>query len=240
MLVKKLLLFFIIILAICNPAMAQYADHDVSVSISYNYITSSKLYFFPNSTDPILRENHDELNGINSYSAEVKYRINQPFVIGISFEYLEKTHKTNLTLAGPSGSTNVRMEEGYSVIPIEITGYYVLPFSTEKFKFYMGLGGGFYFGNHIRKIDAVELKNVSRPLAYGIHVNVGMNYMIDDYISVQTEMRFRDPQFEVESKYNNVIVELNDKFYGLPENNLPAKVNINGLMFSLGISIHIF
>lgn len=237
---KKIFHVIILTLLFQYSANAQYADHSISFTVNYNFTTSSRLYLFPNSIDPMLRENYDELKNINSYSAEVKYRINQPFAVGISFEYLEKTHGTKFTFSGSDGSKTSSAEEGFSVIPIEITGYYILPFSTEKFKFHMGLGGGIYFGNHIRRIKNVEFETVSRQFAYGIHVNVGMDYMINDYLSVRTEMRFRDPQFEVESKYNKKLLQIDDAYYVLPENSMSSKINVNGLMFSLGLTLHLF
>lgn len=233
-------IIFILLFITVSTAFGQYAGHDLGISVSYSYTTTSKLFPFPNSIDPILRESHKNFEDIASYSVEIRYRLTTPLVLGLSVEYLEKTSKGNVVLGGPSGSIIAEADEGFSVVPVELSAYYILPFSTDEFKFHMGGGLGVYFGNHIRNIQDAGFENVNRDMAYGIHVIVGMDYLIEDFISIRGEMKFRDPQFEVESKYDKSDVRIVDNLYVLPSSSFESKINVDGITFMIGAVFHIF
>jgi hypothetical protein len=219
---------------------AQYAGHDWGVALSYNYTTTSKVFPFPNSIDPVLRDQNYILENIFSYSVELRYRLSEPLIIGLGTEYSEKTKKNSVVLGGPSGSIIAEAEEGFSFIPVELSLYYRLPFSTDNFKFHMGGGLGVYFGNHLRKIKDAEFETVKQEITYGIHVSVGMDYLVTDYLSVRGEMRFRDPQFRVTSKYDKPDVEILGRTYILPQNSFDTKINVDGITFTVGAALHIF
>ena len=106
---------------------------------------------------------------------------------------------------------NIRIfsKEGFELIPFDLSVYYFLPFSTDSFKFFMGGGIAFYYANHVREFADVKAENVSRDFSYGIQAAIGMDYMILDFLSARLKMKFRDPDFKLESKYNkdSVIIE---------------------------------
>ena len=237
---KSIKTCIILIVILAPNVFGQYADHDWGVSVNYSYTTTSKLYLFPNAIDPFLRDQHKTLEDIISYSTEVRYRVSRRLALGLNLEYLERTSKNSVPLGGPSGSIVAIADEGFSLVPVEFSVYYLLPFSTDVLKFHMGGGLGFYLGNHIRKIEDAEFENVSREMAYGIHVSTGMDYMIKDFLSVRGEMRFRDPQFEVESKYNKTDVRIRDNLYALPQSNQDSKINVDGITFTIGVVFHLF
>lgn len=230
----------VIILAVflCSDLYGQYENNDWGLSFNLNYTTTSKLYPFPNAIDSELRDQNVSIDDISSYSIELRYRISENFIIGLGTEYLQKTGSTRFTIGSPSGSIRTDITEGYSVIPIDFTAYYLLPFSTDHFLFYMGGGAGLYIGHHIRKFGGVETETVSREPAYGIHVNIGMDYLIKNFLSVRGEMKFRDPQFELKSKYNKDEVVLNGITYKIAQSEFDSKVNIDGVTFSIGLVLH--
>ena len=124
------------------------------------------------------------------------------------------------------------------MIPIEFTVYYFIPYSTEDFKFFMGGGLGIYLGEHIRNFEDVEVENVSRDFAWGIHGRMGMDYMITDFFSVRGEMKFRDPEFKMESRYTKESFTYRNFVVNLPEESFPSKINIDGMVFTFGVVLH--
>jgi hypothetical protein len=155
-------------------------------------------------------------------------------IIGIGTELLRKTYAhSNFIL----GENRIDINEGYNLIPVELNLYYILPFSTERFKFFMGGGGGFYFGNHIREFGDVEFVNESEKIGYGINVSVGMDYIVNELISVRGQMRFRDPEIILKSKYSNSTVNYRGNSYLISDNIFTTKVNIDGVTFTIGLTI---
>ncbi|MFC2083493.1 hypothetical protein ACFLS9_00395 [Bacteroidota bacterium] len=221
-----------------NLTFSQYNEHNWGLSLSYNYTSTSKMFLFPKAVDPILRSQNIELNDILSYSAELRFYLTDEFAIAIGSEYMKETKKRDFVFGGPTGSFRVEVEEGFLLVPIELSAYFILPFSTQSFKFYMGGGLGIYLGNHIRKYKGIELESADRMPALGIHVNTGMDYIINDFFSVRGEMRFRDPQFEMKSKFNKDEVEYGGEVYELTDSTFESKVNIDGITFTVGIVIH--
>ncbi len=230
-------IFHIIILLLLFPGacLSQYNGKNFSLSAGFNYITTSKIYLQPNSADPFFRSTHDNLEDIYSVSFEFRYTVLDELIIGIGAEYLSKTHTNrNFFLAG----NRIEIEDGYSVIPIEISGYYLVPFSTENFKFFMGGGAGIYLGRHIRRFGNAEFNPDGNEIGYGIHVAIGMEYLLNEYFSVRGQMRFRDPEFNMKSRYSSKEVNYKGNIYPLPAGSISSKVNIDGITFNIGVSFN--
>jgi hypothetical protein len=132
----------------------------------------------------------------------------------------------------------INIEEGFDLIPIELSLYYQLPFSTESFKFLMGGGGGYYIAEHIRKFGDVSVKNVEREAAFGIHVSISMEYLLRENIGLRTEMKFRDPQNSLTSKYTKEEVNYPDGTIRLPQDHFSSKINVDGVTFILGAALY--
>lgn len=209
---------------------AQAGERNFGVSLNINYTSTSNLFLQPKAIDPFIRNTHENLNRITSYSFEVRYRLLESVIIGVGSELLEKKNASSMNLAG----TRISMDDGYQMIPLEVSGYYLIPFSTEHFKFFFGGGFGLYFGKHIRTLGDVTSSTETSKIGYGIHVAFGMDYVIYDFLSVRGQMRFRDPEFEMTSKYSSQTVNYNDATYSLTSQTFNSKVNIDGITFTLG------
>ena len=70
----------------------------------------------------------------------------------------------------------------------------------------MGGGIGYYWGEHIRELYNVSATNDGRDVAYGIQVSIGMDYLITEFLSARFDMRFRDPEIEMTSRYSSQTV----------------------------------
>lgn len=225
--------FHIVILFVISFAgiHAQSEDNKFSISLNYNYTTTSRLYLQPNSSDPFLRNLYNELEDIYSVSAEFRFEILEELLIGLGCEFINKTFQNpNFNLGG----RRIEIKDGFNVIPVEMSIYYLLPFSTHKFKFFMGGGAGIYIGKHIREFGDVFFENEKSQIGYGIHVGVGMEYFIKDFLSIRGQMRFRDPEFKMKSRYSNSIVNYNGNSYLISADSYNSKANIDGVTFTIG------
>jgi len=66
-----------------------------------------------------------------------------------------------------------------------------------------------------------------------------MDYMIISNIAARFEMKFRNPQYTVTSKYSKPQVTYQGNVIELPENAFDTKIDIDGLTFILGLVISI-
>jgi outer membrane protein W len=215
----------------------QYNQDNHSIAVYYNYTTTSKLFLYPDVTDPVLRNTGVRLNDVTNFSIEYRYRISEALMLSFATEYMQRTKNVNyLTVSGPSGVATIEMEDGYEFIPFEFSLYYLIPFSTEKFKFYFGGGIAYYLGSHVRNFADVDIETASRDFSYGIQTGVGMDYLIFPYLAVRGQMKFRDPEFEIVSKYNKLRFTYQGKEYRLASEKFDSKVNIDGVTFMIGVS----
>ncbi len=169
----------ILLLLVSSYAEAQFGDKHFSIGVNGVYTTTARVYLNPNSSDPVLRNNAFEISDIFNPAVDLRYRITDDIILGIGTEYMKSTASgPNLTAFFGNSTVTIDVNDGFLLIPLEVSGYYILPFSTEKFKFLMGGGAGYYYGEHIREFGDASVSTVSRDFAYGIQVSVSMDYMI--------------------------------------------------------------
>ncbi|MBT8380102.1 MAG: hypothetical protein KJN64_12815 [Ignavibacteria bacterium] len=233
-----LLIFFIILTL--KSSFAQFNNNSFGISANAVYTTSAEIFLNPNSSDPIVRNQSYTLEDIFSPALDVRYRLSEHFILGINLEYINKSAEApNLTAFIGSQVVVLDVEDGFRVIPVELTAHYFFPFSTQDFKFLMGGGIGYYRGEFTRKISDAELALVERKIALGIHVSASLDYLVINNFSVRFEMKFRDPQYEVKSEYTKNEVVYQGETINLPDDAFETKVNIDGLTFILGIVYHL-
>jgi hypothetical protein len=228
----------IILLAAALNISAQF-NRTFGVSLNAAYNTSSRIYLSPNSSDLILRNNSFLIEHLLNPSIDLRYKISESILLGFNTEIISATSSgPNLTVFSGNGTITIIVEDGFRLIPLELSAFYMLPFSTEQFKFLMGGGFGYYIGSHIRKFGDVEVSNKDRKPAYGIHVSLSMDYLILDFLSIRGEMKFRDPQFSLKSKYNKKEVNYNGSQIRLAQDSFDSKINVDGVTFILGLAFH--
>lgn len=228
----------IIIIIFSTNTLAQF-NKTFGVSVNAVYNTSASIYLSPNSSDIILRNNSFLIENIFNPSIDFRYKLSESIILGFNTEYMTSSSiGPNLTVFLGNSTVTINVEDGFSLIPLELSAYYLLPFSTERFKFLMGGGIGYYIGSHVRKFGDVEVSNAERKAAYGFHVNISMDYLIKDFISVRGEMKFRDPQFTVKSKYSKKEVNYNGSIIRLAQDTFDSKINVDGVTFILGLAFY--
>ncbi len=228
---------FILLLLFNVAAYAQYNGKKFSVSAGLIYTTSSKVYLYPNSSDLILRNKAFPIDDIVNPALDLRYRLNDDLFLGLNVEYMTKSVSAqNLTVFYDNKTVAIFVEDGFILVPVELSLYYLLPFSTEQWKFLMGGGAAYYYGEQIRKFGDEEVKSSPRNFAYGIQVSVGAEYLITDVLGIRMSMKFRDPQFTVDNTYLKSNVNYEGKLITVPQRSFESKINVDGVVFVLGMS----
>jgi outer membrane protein W len=229
-------LFTIIFLSVSLTSFAQFGENKLGVGINLVYTTSAQIFLNPNASNIEIRNKSYTLEDIWNPGLDIRYRFTNEFIAGLNVEYMKKTNEApNLTAFIGNQVVVLDVEDGFRVIPIELTLYYFFPFSTEDFKFMMGGGLGYYYGQFVRKFNEVELEVIHRNISLGIQVSASMDYIIFKNFSARFEMKFRDPQYNVKSKYTKSEVTYQGNTIQLPEDAFETKVEIDGLTFILGL-----
>lgn len=219
--------------------LAQFGENNLGIAINAVYTTSADIFLNPNASNLDVRNKSYTLENIWNPGLDIRYRFSEEFILGLNVEYVNKTGEApNLTAFIGNQVVVLRVEDGFRVIPIELTAHYFFPFSTEDFKFLMGGGLGYYRGEFVRKFNDVELEVVQRKITLGIHVSAAMDYIIHKNLSARFEMKFRNPQYSVKSKYTKTEVTYQGNTIQLPDDAFETKIDIDGLTFGFGLVLN--
>lgn len=236
----KIFLIAILPILFSAESFTQFSSGNVGIAVNAVYTTSAEIYLNPNSSNSEVRNKSFTLENIWNPGIDIRYRFTNEFILGLNLEYVKKTaYAPNLTAFIGNQVFVFEVEDGLDVIPIELTAHYYFPFSTEDFKFMMGGGLGYYIGEFVRKFQGIDLEITQRKFALGFHVSASMDYIIFENLSARFEMKFRNPQYTVASKYSKTEVTYQGNIIQLPDNAFDTKVDIDGLTFIFGLVINI-
>ena len=170
------------------------------------------------------------------YGADARWRILwDKFFIGISVEKIGA-----LEVIPEYSSANdivIPVNEGFELTALELSGYYIVPISSEQIRFYLGGGFGMYDGDRNYSVAGVKEATVSTASNIGIHVLTGIDYQLFSRLAVRFEIKFRDPNFDVTSKFDQQSVEYQGKRIQLPQGLTVTKINLYGVNYAGGLVI---
>jgi len=214
---------------------AQAEDKPFSVSLKGNFTTASQLFPQPNSPDEVQRAQFFSLRDIWGVSVELRYRIPETdLAVALSADYLRTTRTSSIRL---SENRQVPVEDGYRVVPVEVTGYFLIPLSSDPFGVYMGGGAGAYFGRRLYSIGGIEAPTVDRTIGFGIHVLSGVSYRFTERISVVAEMKFRDLQFTSVNRFDIPTIQYGTIVLPVSTEPFDSRVHTDGIIFQLGVVV---
>jgi hypothetical protein len=212
-------------------------DGGISIILKGNYTTSSEIFPNPNASDAFSRSQSFLVEGTFGYGVEVKYRIPQSLVaIGASVEYLRASLDRNVGVAFRQG---LEVQDGYRVLPIELTGYFIIPFSTRTVQVFIGGGAGMYIGHRTLTMAGVEAATVDSEPGYGIHVVAGLSYGLNDWFSVTGEMKFRDLQFTSTNVFPVPRINYGGAVLSVNTDPFESKIHTDGVVFQIGAAFTI-
>jgi hypothetical protein len=234
---KQITVIFIFLALSINQLYPQYGGKRFLINFNANYTTTAKIYLNPYSTDIDVKNRSLGVEDIFSPSLDIRYRITDDIILGLNSEYMKSSVDADMAAVGPTGTVLIHGKEGYNLIPVEVTLFYLLPFSTEYFKFQMGGGAGYYFGSRFKEFGDASVGIVKGDLAFGVHVITSCDFLINDFLSVRGEMKFRDPEFELRSMYENTMINYKGVELRIPKKEFDSKVNVDGITFTFGVGI---
>ncbi len=211
-------------------------ERNISVALNGHLTTASRLFTNPNSTDPFQRSQYFALEDFFGYGVEMRYQFPETNVaLGLSADYIRTTVTNSERI---STSMSIPVEDGYRVIPVELTGYFLIPVSGRTFGVFMGGGVGGYFGRRVYKRAEAEARTTDVGHGFGIHVLGGLSYRFTEWFSLNAEMKFRDLQFRTTNQFPSSTTIYKGTVIPLSRTPLDARVHTDGVIYQLGTVFH--
>jgi hypothetical protein len=209
---------------------AEAQEKNFSVAIKGSLTTGSQIFPHPNSRDEFERAEFSPVKDILGYGLEVRYRFPESdLAIALSADYLRKVNTTSRKVS----NIVVPEEDGYRVLPVELTGYFLIPISGEKIGVYMGGGVGTYFGRRIYRFANVEAKTTDAGNGFGIHVLSGLSWRFNHFFSINAEMKFRDLQFHSTNQFDSKQIVYGRSLLNVPQVG-ESRIHTDGMIFQIG------
>ncbi len=220
-------------------AVAQ--EHQFSFTLRGGYTTTSKIFSNPDAPDPELRGQYTGIDNIYAPGFEIRWLIpGQPVAITLEAEYISKSQEEIQLVGFVNPPRAVPVKEGVRLVPIELGGLILVPLGSDRVRLTMGGGLGMYIGQRSLMVAGVEATQQNKPVSYGIHVESSFDYRITPKLFARLDMRFRDPEYTTESRFQREATQYGGVLVILPHDPFRAKININGLNFGLGVGIEMF
>lgn len=223
------LLFLVLVTGTTSHSHAD--DGIVTITAKASLTTSSQIFVNPDSPDPIEQNSFVPLENEVGGGIEIKYTFtNMNLALSMSAEYLS----TRVT--GQSSASGLPVEDGYKVVPVEITAYFIVPISGPELRIFMGGGGGAYIGERVYRLGGVEAPSVGSKTGFGIHVLGGASYHITPFLSLTGEMKFRDLQFDTANAFQTSHIFFNGRIVEVGTEPFSSRVHTDGVIFNFGVA----
>lgn len=221
------------LLLVCGTADGQ--ERSYSITAFGAFTTSSKLFPYPNDPDDFTRGQFVPLDDIFSSGIEFRKDIRSIRVqLGLGVEYISASTVTNV----PSPTTTIEVRDGFKVLPVELTAYFVIPFNGDLFQLFMGAGGGVYPGVRSYTYAGAGSSLAGRTTGVGIHIVSGVEYSLGETLSLRAILKFRDVQFESVNRFNQATTLYHGTGVTLNQDPLSSRINIDGMVASIGLAYH--
>ncbi len=209
-------------------AMGQRTDHSVAVYGSFN--DDARIFLFPQSPDPTLRQQTQGLGGSFGAAASWRYRVFPTIAVEFRGEFI--TREVEQEYGGSSVS------HGFTMMLFEGSALFSLPFSGDRFDMYVGGGLGVYSGRRIHAIAGIEAEHISATPAIGIHVLIGAEYLVLEHVGLRFNLLFRDPQVSVENRFLQPSVTAAGVTHPLQTDVFRSNINLNGNAYCAGLAYY--
>jgi hypothetical protein len=210
-------------------------ERNLTVLVKGNLTTRSSLFPNLNSADPTERAESVDFTDFLGSGVEIKYFFPRgSLAVGISADYLRFRTSNPITV---SFRTRVPSEDGYVAIPVEATGYFIIPASGQTVKVFIGGGMGVYFGRREYSVAGVDAPVVTARPGFGIHVLAGVAYRFTDWFELTGEMKFRDLQFHSTNAFPVSRVPYQGSLISVRQTPFESSVQTDGIVFQLGVGV---
>jgi opacity protein-like surface antigen len=207
-------------------------ERTFSVFLKGNLTTTGRLFPNPGATDPLARAQSYGFADFFGYGFEVQYHIaGTNLSLGVSADLILSAQSRTLIAAAQRA---VPADDGFRIIPVELTGYFRIPITEGSFGVFMGGGVGVYYGERQYSLAGLDAPVVSSTPGYGIHVLGGVSYRLTDHFSLSTELKFRDAHFESTNTFNQPQVRYGNIVVNLSQKPFLSSIHTDGMVVQLG------
>jgi opacity protein-like surface antigen len=225
-----------LLLAICVcscPFVVGTAQERVfSVVAKGNLSTAGHVFLNPHAADPVARSQATSITDFFGYGIEVRYHPpGSMLAVGISTDRIVSRQTSDVRLG--AGRT-VPEEEGYVLMPVELTGYFLIPITDGPMGVFMGGGVGLYYGERRYSLAGASAASTTTSPGFGIHVLGGVQYRFTQAFSLSMELKFRDAQFEATNAFAVTSVRYGATQVTLPGKPFDSSIHTDGMVLQLG------
>jgi hypothetical protein len=213
---------------------ACHARENISVAAKGSYTTSTRFLYNVDRNDIFIADKYFSYNF--GFGLDVRMLFySDDILIGVNIEKIKTLNQTAKLVYGNGQEYSIPVTEGFVVYPLELSGYFLIPFSSEDARVYLGGGIGWYFGERIYSIASARAATLNSPSGFGIHVLTGADVRITSKIAVRGELKFRDPQFDSVNRFEEPSTTYNGLKILLDPSSSKTRVNLNGITYGLGL-----
>lgn len=217
-------------------ARTAYADNSVLLLLKGSFTTNTRIFY--NTDNPQAFAEITNMSSNYGIGAELRVRTFwERWVLDIAVEKITGSVVRNTDFAGPTGHIVVPKNDGYEMIPIEVSAFYTVPISTNTFEFYLGGGFGYYNGKRKYSIGRAVSRSTVVNNVLGIQVSTGVRWMFTPFLALDVHMRFRDPQVNAVNVFEERTTDINGVAVPLPQGPMYTQINLNGINYSAGLAI---
>ena len=207
-----------------------------SISFFGTFTTSAKLFHHPNDIDAAYRSQYLPIDNIFGFGIDYRRNVNSSrFKIGLNIEYLRKIKRLSYLT---NQKKQIPITDGFSAIPVELTGLFRIPIGGTIIHPFMGGGIGFYWGERIYQQANIKARTINQKIGLGIHVISGIEYLLTPIISLRAEVKFRDVQFGTTNKFEQATTIYDGIIVPLPDEPIGSYMHIDGMILMLGTTLN--
>lgn len=211
-----------------------YAKENISAAAKGSYTTSTRFLYNVDRNDIFIDDKYFSYNF--GFGLDVRMlAYSDDILIGVNIEKIKTLDQTTKLVFANGLSYSIPVSEGFVVYSLELAGYFLIPFSSEDARVYLGGGIGWYFGERIYSIASAQAATLNSPSGFGIHVLTGADVRITSKIAVRGELKFRDPQFDSVNRFEESSTTYNGLKIHLDPSSTKTRVNLNGITYGLGL-----
>jgi hypothetical protein len=208
---------------------------NISVAVMGSYTTSTRFLYNVDHEDVFIDNKYFSFNF--GYGLDIRWLAHgDDILVGLNVEKIRTLERTTGLVSDQGIAYSVPVEEGFVVYPVELSGYFIIPVSSEDIRAYLGGGIGWYSGERLYSVANVHMTTVNSPSGFGIHVLTGVDVHVYSKIAVRVELKFRDPQFDSVNRFEDSSTTYRGVTINLDRSSTKTRVNLNGITYGIGLA----
>ena len=208
-------------------------DYGISLSLKGTMTSNTRMMYDVNVSSYTQADRN--VSSSFGYGADVRSNLFfDRFFLGFSVEIVRGS--TTVSQIYPLlQNLRVPMEEGFEARMAELSGYYIVPISSETILFYLGGGVGYYTGKRVYSVAGYHTTNLRSTSNIGIHVLTGTEFRIFPNVALRTELKFRDPYFDATTRFDKSFVIVEGQRVALSQQERVTRINLYGINYVAGL-----